>query len=64
MILGTIILYLIIGVIFATICYYMLLSETDLPSKTSETIILMIMCTLLWIILMPIIIYNNIKGGN
>ena len=65
MILGIIIVvYLIIGILFAGLCYFMSLSENDLPEKKSETIITAIICILFWIILIPIIIYNNIKGGN
>lgn len=63
MIILGIILYLIVGILFATITYFRLLSEDGLPEEKWEIVIVMLICLVFWIIIMPGTIYNTIKGG-
>lgn len=61
-ILGIIIIYLLFGIIFATKTYYRLLSEDDLPEDKSDVSLIFFVCIAFWIIFIPFIIYNNLKG--
>jgi len=62
-ILGIIIYYLVIGILFSILIYFVLLSEDNLPKEKSDIICMIFICVLLWIILIPCIIYKQIKGG-
>lgn len=62
-------IYLLIGIIFATLAYYLLMNDDTfykdrgLLSKKSSIIFIVFVCTFCWIILIPIIIYENLKEG-
>lgn len=62
-------IYLLIGIMFATFAYYLLMNDDnvykdrELLSKKSSIIFIVFICTCFWIILIPIIIYENSKEG-
>ncbi|HAH17456.1 MAG TPA: hypothetical protein DCL29_00320 [Eubacterium sp.] len=63
-ILGVIIGYIIIGIIFGIRMYLLLLKENDLPEKMSNIVLLFSVCIICWIIFTPFIpytIYKHIK---
>lgn len=56
--------YLVIGILSALIICFKLLNEDDLPDEKSEVNAVIITCVIFWIIIIPGIVYNNLKGGN
>jgi len=63
--------YLLIGLIFAYLTYYIIVSEDDFFKdnreffdKRSNIMMIFVICILLWVILLPRIIYNTIKANN
>lgn len=59
-----IVCYLVIGLLNALVICFRLSKEDNLPDELSEVNMVIIICVIFWIIIIPGIIYNNLKGGN
>ena len=62
--------YLLVGLIFAYLTYFIVVSEDDFFDdnreffdKRSNIMILYVICILFWVILLPRVIYNTYKAN-
>ena len=59
-------IYLIIGIIFALITYYLIMNDDnyyrdDFFNKKSNVVFTIFCCVCFWIVILPFMIYSNIK---